>query len=93
MPTGFRELSAVAECFEDQVGTSTTDCGGGRKKQNKTKDSASRYMFIPTLSFWRTGGGVEEDWRRIEGGSEEDRRRVGGRLEEDWRRLGGGLED
>jgi len=56
-------------------------------------------MFFPTLSFWRTGGGLEEDWRRMGrgggGGLEEDWRRLGGegKLQEDLRRIGGGLEE
>ena len=94
MPTGFRELSAVAECFEDRVGISTTDCGGGRKNKTKQKiqlrDTCS---FRPCLS-----GGLEEEWRRIAGrlGEEEeekDCRRTRGGLEQHWRRICGGLEE
>ena len=39
--------------------------------------------------WWRIGGGLEEDSRRI-GGFEEDLRRIGGGLEDDWK-TGGAL--
>jgi len=41
-------------------------------------------MFIPTLSFCRTGGGLEEDWRKIAGGLDEEEDE-----EEDCRRTRG----
>ena len=65
-----------------------------KKETKPTIQLHDNYMFFPSLSFWRTGGGLEED-RRIErgegGGLEEDWRKLegGGKLQEDLRRIGG----
>ena len=83
MPTGFRDLSAVAGCFECQVGISPkairtiTVFVSGRKK-GKTKQKIQlrdTCSFRPCLS-----GGLDEEWRRIGGGLDEEEE------EEDCRR-------